>query len=258
MEISLYSWNVNGLRAVAQRGFLEWLAQSRPTILGIQETKATPDQLSSELTQPDGYSTYWASSTAKKGYSGVGLFTQMQPQSVETGLGIDEFDVEGRTIIAHYEQFTFITAYFPNGSRDHSRVPYKMQYKAAFLKKINALRAEGKRVIFCGDVNTSHHPIDIARPKENETKTGFMPIERVWLDEVIQAGYIDIYRHLNPQKTGAYTWWSYMGGARARNVGWRLDYFFISPDLLPHVANAGIHPDIEGSDHCPVSLTLRF
>lgn len=256
MAISLYAWNVNGIRAVEKKGFLDWLHTAKPDILGLQETKAAPEQLSDELRQPDGYHTYWAVSTVKKGYSGVALYTRVEPDEVQIGLGIDEYDAEGRTIIAHYPNFTLMTAYFPNGSRDHSRVPFKMAYKEAFLETANGFREEGRRVIFCGDINTAHTPIDLARPKQNETTTGFLPEERAWIDRVIEAGYIDIYRQRNPEQEGAYSWWSYRGGARERNVGWRIDYFFITPDVQDHVIDAQIHSDVMGSDHCPISLTV--
>lgn len=255
--LKLYSWNVNGIRAAQKKGFLDWLEHTQPDILGIQETKASPDQLDEALLKPAGYQTYW-SSAERKGYSGVALYTKIPPKSVKLGFGFPEYDSEGRTIVAEYDDFVFITAYFPNGGQDHSRIPYKMAYKAAFLDYCNSLRVDGKPVIFCGDVNTSHQPIDLARPKENEKKTGFMPHERVWIDQVIEQGYIDIFRALNPTLEGAYSWWTARAGARERNVGWRLDYFFISPDLREKVVTSQIHADVMGSDHCPVSLTLNI
>lgn len=251
----LYSWNVNGLRAAQKKGFLEWLEMAQPDILAVQETKCHPDQLDPLLRQPPGYNTHWASAE-KKGYSGVALFSKQTPLSVEIGLGIDEYDREGRTIVADYGNFVLLAAYFPNGSRDHSRVPYKMAYKRDFLTYCNELRAQGRSVIFCGDINTAHQEIDLARPKQNQNTTGFLPQERAWIDDVIDQGYIDTYRRLYPDKNGAYSWWTYIGQARDRNVGWRLDYFFISPDLWPRVQEAAIHADVLGSDHCPVSLTL--
>ncbi len=172
------------------------------------------------------------------------------------GLGIDEYDREGRTIVADYGSFVFITAYFPNGSRDHVRVPFKMRYKGDFLDHIEALRGLGRPVIFCGDINTCHREIDLARPGPNRHTTGFLPIERAWLDEVVGRGYLDTFRTRNPELAGAYTWWSQVNFSRQKNVGWRLDYFFVSPDLWPRVTEVGIHPDVLGSDHCPVSLTL--
>ncbi len=256
--LNLYSWNVNGLRAVHRKGhFLEFLERARPDVLGIQETKCRPDQLPDELRNPPGYYTYWASAE-RPGYSGVALYSRREPLMVRLGLGFDEYDREGRTIVADYGDFVFITAYFPNGSRDHSRVPFKMQYKADFLDTIELLRAAGRPVVFCGDVNTSHREIDLARPRQNRNTTGFLPLEREWLDRVVERGYLDTFRTRYPERTGAYTWWSQVTFSRQNNVGWRLDYFFISPDLAPHVLDAAIHPDVEGSDHCPVSLTLDF
>lgn len=251
----LYSWNVNGIRAAQRKGFLTWLTTAQPDILGIQETKCRPDQLDDSLRYPKGYYSYW-SSAEKKGYSGVALYTKTEPDSVQFGLGIEEFDREGRTIVADYGRFVFITAYFPNGSRDHSRVPFKMAYKAAFLNFCNQLRQSGKSIIFCGDVNTAHQEIDLARPRQNKNSTGFLAEERIWLDMITEQGYVDTFRTLYPRKTGAYTWWSYIGQARSRNVGWRLDYFFTTPDLRPLIKTAAIHPEVLGSDHCPVSLTL--
>ncbi len=255
--LKLYSWNVNGIRAAQKKGFLDWLDKTQPDILGLQETKASPDQLDEALRTPPGYQTYWASA-GRKGYSGVALYSKIAPKSVSLGLGIDEYDSEGRTIVAEYDDFVFITAYFPNGGQDHSRIPFKMAYKAAFLNYCNNLRvgADCKPIIFCGDVNTSHMPIDLARPKENQKKTGFMPEERVWIDQIIEEGYIDIFRDLNPTLEGAYTWWTPRAGARQRNIGWRLDYFFITPDIRDRVVTSQIHADVPGSDHCPVSLTL--
>ncbi len=253
---TLYSWNVNGIRAAQGKGFLDWLHTVQPDMLCIQETKAHPDQLEDALRSPAGYHTYWAWSTARKGYSGVALFSRTEPRSVQIGLGIEEYDAEGRTIIADYGDFVLIGAYFPNGGQDNGRVPFKMAYKAAFLAYTERLRAEGRAVIFCGDVNTAHRPIDLARPDENQTVTGFLPEERAWIDEVVAKGYIDTWRDLHPETTGGYTYWTYWGRTRERNIGWRIDYFFITPDLRPRVIDAAIHADVMGSDHCPISLTL--
>jgi exodeoxyribonuclease-3 len=251
----LYSWNVNGLRAAARKGFLDWLNEAKPDILGIQETKCHPDQLDDALRQPEGYHTYWTSAE-RKGYSGVALYSRQKPLSVNLGLGIEDYDIEGRTIVAEYPDFTFITAYFPNGSRDHSRVPFKMAYKRDFLAYCNNLRDSGRPVVFCGDVNTAHQEIDLARPRQNRNTTGFLPVERAWLDEIVGQGYVDTFRSRYPEREDAYSWWSYIGKARDRNVGWRLDYFFVTPDLMPRIKDAAIHADVHGSDHCPVSLTI--
>ena len=253
--MNLFSWNVNGIRAAQKKGFLAWVTKTRPDVICLQETKAQPEQLDPELLEPDGYRSYW-SSAERKGYSGVALYTRTEPLSVQIGLGQEEFDREGRTILADFDDFVLLATYVPNGSRDHSRVPFKMAYKKALLDICNALRAEGRSVIFCGDINTAHREIDLARPKQNQKSTGFLPIEREWIDLVVDQGYIDTFRDQHPERT-AYSWWAYWGGARERNVGWRLDYFFASADLSEKIVSAEIHPDVFGSDHCPVSLTLR-
>ena len=254
--LKLYSWNVNGLRAVAKKGFLDWLGAAQPDILGVQETRSSPDQLPHDLRQPPGYESYWASAR-RGGYSGVGLYTRVKPKSVQIGLGTPEFDQEGRTIVADYEDFVLIVAYFPNSGRDLSRLPYKLAYDDAFLAFCNHLRDQGRSVVFGGDLNVAHQEIDIARPKQNQKHAGFLPQERAWVDKVIEAGYVDTFRALHPDQREAYTWWTYITNARERNVGWRLDYFFVSQDLLPLVADAAIHADVQGSDHCPVSLSLQ-
>jgi exodeoxyribonuclease-3 len=255
--LRLYAWNVNGIRAAQKKGLLDWLRATDPDVLCIQETKAEPDQLDDDLRAPDGYRSYWAWSTVKKGYSGVALYTKTEPLRVQIGLGIAEYDAEGRTIIAEYADFVLIGAYFPNGGEGNQRVPFKMAYKAAFLEYCENLRAAGKSVIFCGDVNTAHREIDLARPKENQNNTGFLPVERAWIDQVVERGYIDTYRALHPDQADVYTYWPYWGGARPHNIGWRIDYFFITPDLRERVAAAEIHMEVKGSDHCPISLTLQ-
>ncbi len=255
--MKLVSWNVNGIRAAHRKGFLDWLHAASPDVLTVQETKAHPEQLAAKLRQPDGYHTWWASAE-RKGYSGVSLFSKSQPRDVQIGLGIEKFDSEGRTIIADYGDFTLMTTYLPNGKASEERLRYKMEYKEAFLDYANGLRAAGKSVVFCGDINTAHNEIDLTHPKPNSKYSGFLREERDWIDKVVEQGYIDIYRHRNPEEEGAYSWWSMRGGARAKNVGWRIDYFFISPDLLERVSDAEIHADVMGSDHCPISLTLDF
>jgi len=255
---TLLSWNVNGIRAVYKKGFLEWLAQSAPDILCLQETKAEAAQLPPDLAQPDGYLVYWNHSLAKKGYSGTALLTKQPPLRVEFELGVAEFDREGRTIIAEYPEFVLLNCYFPNGSHDHHRVPFKLDFYAAFLARCEELRAQGRPVIFCGDVNTSHAEIDLANPKTNQNTTGFLPEERAWLDRVVAAGYVDTFRHFYPTLTGQYTWWSMPTRARERNIGWRLDYFFVTPNLVPQLEDAFIWPHVTGSDHCPVGLRLKI
>lgn len=256
MAIELVSWNINGARAVAKKGFLDWLHERRPDIVCLQETRAEAEQVDPAMAEPEGYHAVWNPSRAKKGYSGTALFTRLEPEAVELGLGDERFDVEGRTIIAHYDGWSLVNSYFPNGRRDHSRVPYKMEFNHLFLRRCEQLRAEGREVVFCGDLNTSHREIDLARPKSNRNTTGFLPVEREWIDEVVEAGYTDSFRHFHPDREGAYTWWSMPMKARERNVGWRLDYFFVSEGLAGRMREARIADDVHGSDHCPVELSL--
>jgi exodeoxyribonuclease-3 len=257
--IKLISWNVNGIRAAYKKGFMDWFNEAQPDILGLQETRATPDQLAKSLREPAGYHTYWLSATSKKGYSGVGLYSKVEPLKVSYGLGIEKFDVEGRVMVAEYAPFSLINAYFPSGTSGMERVDYKLAFNHAFLKFAEKLRRDsGKPVVFCGDINTAHQEIDLARPKENVKTSGFMPIEREWIDEVVAAGYIDAFRHLNPDMEGQYTWWTQRTNARERNVGWRIDYFFISQELEPALKAAHIWPEVTGSDHCPLGIELAL
>jgi exodeoxyribonuclease-3 len=255
--ITLLSWNVNGIRAAHRKGFLDWLVETQPDILCLQETRAEETQLPATLAQPEGYRAFWNSSRRKKGYSGTALLTRTEPVDVQFGLGVEEFDQEGRTIVAQYPSFTLINCYFPNGGRDHSRVPFKMAFYDAFLDRCEALRSQGHALIFCGDVNTAHREIDLAHPKANENTTGFLPEERAWLDRIVETGYVDTFRHFRPDETEQYTWWSMPTRARERNVGWRIDYFFVVAEILDRVADAFILPEVMGSDHCPVGLVLR-
>ena len=255
--ITLLSWNVNGIRAVQKKGFVEWLNETAPDILCLQETRAAEAQLPASLAHPAGYHGFWNAPLAKKGYSGTALLTRLEPHDVEFGLGIEEFDQEGRTIIARYPTFTLINCYFPNGGRDLSRVPFKLAFSDAFLEKCESLRARGEAVVFCGDVNTSHQEIDLARPRENQKNTGFLPEERAWIDRGVEAGYVDTFRHFYPDLAGQYTWWSMVTRARERNIGWRLDYFFVAREALDRVVDAFILPEVTGSDHCPVGIRLR-
>ncbi|MGL5955454.1 MAG: exodeoxyribonuclease III [Brevinema sp.] len=250
------SWNINGVRAVTKKGFLDWLHKYNPDILGIQEIKAEAHQLEPLIRAPEGRVTYWNPCRTKKGYSGTALFTRQEPQSIELGWGEERYDQEGRTIMADYGDFVFFTIYFPNGESSPERLQYKLDFYDSFLEYIIQLKKEGRSIIFSGDVNTAHTEIDLARPKENQNTSGFLPIERAWIDRVIQAGFVDTFRYIHPQTTDRYSWWSYRAGARERNVGWRIDYFFISEDLLPRLKDAFILHDIHGSDHCPVGITI--
>ena len=258
-EIKISSWNVNGIRACKNKGFLTWLEKENPDILCIQETKAHEDQLSEDLLEPPGYSTLFSSAT-KKGYSGVALYYKNEhtPLKLEGNLGIEEFDNEGRTIIAEFDSFILFGCYFPNGQRDHNRVPYKLKYSEEILKRALKLKkARKKPIIITGDVNTAHAEIDLKNPKANKKTTGFLPIERAYLDKVINKGFVDIFRNLHPDEEGHYTWWTYRSNCRERNIGWRIDYFLISEDLSPFVKDCYHLPKVMGSDHCPIVLKLQ-
>lgn len=254
--MKLVSWNVNGIRAVAKKGLMQWLADERPDVLCLQETKAHPSQLDETLTKPEGYRTFW-SSAKKKGYSGVAIFLREDNDLVREGLEIEEFDCEGRTLTAEFKDFILINGYFPNGQHDLGRVPYKLRYSDTVMDYAKKLKESlNKPVIICGDFNTAHRPIDLARPKANEGNTGFLPEERAWIDKFIANGFVDIFRE---HETGPdhYTWWSYRAGARGKNIGWRIDYFFITPDLKDRVERIYHQPHVMGSDHCPVVLELK-
>ena len=254
-EKKLLSWNVNGIRAMKEKGLLDWLRRESPDIFCLQETKANIEQLDADLREPPGYYAFW-NYPERKGYAGVALYTRENPQDVKYDLGGGELDTEGRAITAVYPAFTLMNVYFPNGGAGNKRVPYKMEFYDAFLKYADALANAGQRLIICGDVNTAHKEIDLARPKENVKNTGFLPEERAWMDKFVAHGYVDTFRHFHkePQQ---YSYWDMKTGARARNVGWRIDYFFVSENLLPAVTNAFIMPEVMGSDHCPVGIVLR-
>ncbi|MDD5698262.1 MAG: exodeoxyribonuclease III [Victivallaceae bacterium] len=252
----LISWNVNGIRAVERKGFVKWAEHSGADILCLQETKAHPEQLPETITKLDGYESYWSSGD-RKGYSGVAIYTAVPPLKTESGFnGERRFDNEGRILIGHFSDFVLLNIYFPNGQRDDGRLRYKLDFYDAALDFCENLRRQGKALIICGDYNTAHNEIDLARPKENENVSGFLRIERDWMDKFERCGYVDTFRKLHPDTGDAYSWWSYRTAARSRNVGWRLDYFYITPELLPEVRRAEILSDIPGSDHCPVLLEL--
>jgi exodeoxyribonuclease III len=253
--IKLLSWNVNGIRAAYRKGFSEWLAAASPDVLCIQETKASVDQLLSDIVRPEGYYSYWHSAS-KKGYSGVAVFSKREPLAVENVLGIQRFDEEGRLIRLDFDDFTLFNVYFPNGKASTERLKFKMEFYEAFLKHIEELRKQRKRLIFTGDVNTAHREIDLARPKENEKVSGFLPVEREWIDLVISGGYVDTFRHFHPDLV-QYSWWDLKTRARDRDVGWRIDYVFVSAEMLESVKDAFILSDVPGSDHCPVGVEIE-
>lgn len=252
----ILSWNVNGIRAVYRKGFKDWLIEDNPDILCIQETRALDEQVPEDLKTINGYHTYFCVAE-RKGYSGVGLFTREEPLKIQMGFGIDYFDREGRTIIATYPGFTLFNIYFPNGGSSHERLVYKLDFYDAFLCYLDQYRTvHTDRLILCGDFNTAHTEIDLARPGENEKTSGFLPVERAWLDSLISHGFTDTFR-LHEQAGEHYSWWDYKTRARERNVGWRIDYCFVSLALRNSVSTAFILPDVLGSDHCPVGLELE-
>jgi exodeoxyribonuclease-3 len=254
--MKIISWNVNGIRAcVRKETFFEYLYKEEPDLLFVQETKAHVDQLHPEITDPSGYVSDW-SSAEKKGYSGVALYTKLNPIRIIKDIGIPEYDSEGRVIGAEFEDKVIFGVYFPNSQRP-GRLAYKFNFKQAFFDYCNEFIKIGKKVIVTGDFNAAHTEIDLARPKENKNSAGFLPEERAWMDRVSDHyNYTDTFRHFNPDTTDAYTWWTYRAGARQRNIGWRIDYVMASHTALPHVKEAFIHRDVKGSDHCPVGIVL--
>lgn len=250
--MKLLSWNVNGLRAVLRKNFLEFLAAETPDILCLQETKCRPEDV--EQLWPADYTTYW-NSAEKKGYSGTAIFTRTRPLQVTQGIGMAEHDREGRVLTAEYADFILVNSYVPNSQRELTRLPYRQQWDRDFLAYLKGLE-QRKPVIWCGDLNVAHTEIDLANPKANVKNHGFTPEERAGFGAALAAGFVDTFREFE-KGPRHYTWWSPMGGARGRNVGWRIDYFLASAALRPRLKSAFIRPDVLGSDHCPVGLELR-
>jgi exodeoxyribonuclease-3 len=253
--MKLISWNVNGMRSIVSKGFFEWLDGVSPDVLCLQETRIQPDQLTKRVRQPGDYQTYWHSAK-RKGYSGVATWSKAEPLEVQAGFGVDVFDTEGRVLITTYPDFELVNVYFPNGRRDLERLEFKLQFYADLLGFCDRLHGRGERIVLCGDFNTAHRPIDLARPKENAKTSGFMLEERVWIDRYLAHGFVDTFRALHPDAEGYYTWWTYMRNARERNIGWRIDHFMVSESLLPAVIEADIMAQVMGSDHCPITLSL--
>lgn len=255
--MNIYSWNVNGLRSALKKGFTDWFAATKPDILCLQEVRAEVDQIPEEVANPDGYFAYWNPCRRKKGYSGVGIYTQIEPDRVNYGFDIEEFDEEGRVLQLVFPDWVLNSIYFPNGGQGDDRLDYKLRFYDAFLENCKRWINDGKHVVTLGDYNTCHKEIDIARPKENEDVSGFLPIERAWMDKYVENGFVDSFRLLHPEDRDCYSWWSNRFGARARNVGWRIDYAFVDEGLVPNIINAEIHPNVMGSDHCPISIELE-
>lgn len=252
--MKIYSWNVNGLRAIVKKNFLEFIEEYDPDILCIQETKLQDADLTDPLKNIKGYHSYF-SFAAKKGYSGVATFTKEEPISVKHGIGIPEFDSEGRIVITEFSSFTLLNIYFPNGQMSEERLNYKMSFYDAILDYCKSEVNNGKNLIICGDYNTAHTPMDIKNAKANEKTSGFLPIERAWIDKFIEEGYTDTFRHFNPEEI-KYSWWSYRFKARERNTGWRIDYHFVSNNFLDKIKGAEILNEVKGSDHCPVIIEI--
>jgi len=258
MTKKIISWNVNGIRAIEKKGFLEWLFKETPDILCLQETKAKKEQLSLNLLKPSisniSYKTYW-SSAIKSGYSGVAIFSKEEPKDVRC-IGIKELDDEGRILIADYDNFSVISAYFPNSQEEGRRLSYKLFFCDEILKLCNKIK-EKNPVILCGDYNIAHKPIDLSNPERNEGNPGFLPEEREWMSCFIERGYKDTFRHFC-NLPEMYTWWSYRFSAREKNIGWRLDYACVNDDFIGHVTSSTIMKDVMGSDHCPIKIEITM
>ncbi len=252
--IRLLSWNVNGIRAVYKKNFMEWLEKDQPDILCLQETKAQDDQIPEPIRKAEGYEFYHAAAE-RKGYSGVAMLTKFSPKNLNTKMGIARLDTEGRFMEADFGNFILFNIYFPNGKQSKERLQYKMDFYDAFLEYADNLHAQGKKLIVCGDVNTAHKEIDLAHPKENEKRSGFLPQERAWIDKLLEHGFVDTFR-MSVTEGGHYSWWDMRTRARERDIGWRIDYFFVSEDVKKYVVNGFIEKEVMGSDHCPVGIEL--
>ncbi|THB81848.1 MAG: exodeoxyribonuclease III [Desulfobacteraceae bacterium] len=258
-QIKLVSWNVNGLRAVVKKDFEKSIQTLDPDILMLQETKLQEGQRTSEMINFMDYESHWAYASTKKGYSGVASYTRIKPDHVQIGLGAPRFDGEGRIIRMDFGDTVLFNIYFPNGTSSDERLQYKLEFYEWFLDYAGALRRDGKSLVITGDFNTAHNEIDLKNPGPNSKRSGFLRIERDVLDAMVQDGYVDTFRHLHPE-TVKYSWWSYRFNARRNNAGWRIDYFFVTRDLVENnrISHAFIDNDIFGSDHCPVGLTLSL
>jgi len=252
----LVSWNVNGIRSVIRKGFWEWLEKTAADVLCLQEVKADAHQIE-DLFASHNYQIHW-NAAQRKGYSGIATFSLHPPLSLNHGLGNALFDAEGRITVAEYPAFTLLNLYFPNSQHGLLRLPYKLDFCDAVSSFCNSLRQEGKRLVLCGDFNVAHRAIDLKNPKQNENNPGFTADERAWMDKFVDAGYVDIFRRRHPDEPGHYTWWTYRLNARERNIGWRIDYFFVTEELVSQVRDAYIMKEVMGSDHCPVGLELEY
>jgi exodeoxyribonuclease III len=253
--MKITTWNVNGIRAILGKGMMNWVRSAQPEVLCLQEIKARPDQLGTSSEEFNAYNCTW-NPAVRPGYSGVATLTQSQPDEVQIGIGDTRFDVEGRVIRTKHTDFYLYNVYFPNGKRDQGRVDYKLDFYRSLLDACDNLHSSGEKIVITGDFNTAHKEIDLAHPKQNRETSGFLPEERVWIDYYLEHGFVDAFRWFYPDRV-QYTWWTYIGNARERNVGWRLDYFLVSESLLPLIQDVIIHDEVKGSDHCPVSIIIN-
>ena len=257
MSIKLVSWNVNGIRAVSKKDeFWDWFDSTDADIINFQEVRATQEQIPKKLADVDGFHQHF-NEAERKGYSGVGTYSKIEPLNVTKGLGIEEFDSEGRVLKIEYPDFILFNIYFPNSGNEGKRLDFKVGFCDELLKQLVDLKNEGKNVVITGDYNIAHHPIDVYNPRNCEGKSGYLPEERAWLDQLEEAGFVDTFRMFD-EGEGNFTWWSYRFKARERNSGWRLDYFYVNEEMKDNVKSAEILSDIYGSDHCPVTLKLEF
>jgi exodeoxyribonuclease-3 len=252
--MKLISWNINGIRAAYKKGLYDWMIEEKPDILCLQEIKALPDQIPDSLNNIPGYHVI-VNSAERKGYSGVLTFTKQKPMKIITKFDIEKFDIEGRIIITEFSSFILFNIYFPNGKKNKERLEYKLDFYNTLLEYVDNIKNEGKNIIVCGDFNTAHKEIDLSRPKQNEKVSGFLPIERSWIDKFIEHGYTDTFRFFN-KEPNHYTWWDQKTRSRERNIGWRIDYFFINNEFIPFLTSSYILSDIMGSDHCPIGIIL--
>ncbi|HEY60748.1 MAG TPA: exodeoxyribonuclease III [Anaerolineae bacterium] len=253
--MKITTWNVNGIRAALRKGIQNWIKEYIPDILCIQETKAKREQVDLSALKDLGYKFVW-NAAERPGYSGVATFYKIKPGNIRIGMGNDIFDKEGRVIQTSYQDYELFNIYFPNGGRGRERVQYKLDFYAYLLKLCDGLHKQGKKIIITGDFNTAHKEIDLKNPRENRKVSGFLPEERVWVDYYLKHGFIDIYRYLYPEKI-QYTWWTYRFHARERGIGWRIDYYLISKELIDIIDDVVIFDQVQGSDHCPVSLQIE-
>jgi exodeoxyribonuclease-3 len=254
-SVKISSWNVNGIRAAGKAGFAQWVESDAPDVVCVQETKAFPAQLTEDLLHPMGYHSFWHAAE-KPGYSGVATYSKKEPLDVKVGIGVPEIDSEGRVLVTEFQDCVLVNCYFPNSQREHTRLGYKLMFCEKIYQYLQSLRTSGKNVVVCGDFNIAHREIDLRNPKTNVKNAGFLPEERAWMDFFIAQGYVDGFRSFVPDP-GHYTWWSYRPGVRERNIGWRIDYFFVNQEFQDRMETVYHQPNIMGSDHCPVSLKLR-